>query len=192
MKKFYTYVISITAVFVLLLSQRLFAQSVVTVISNGQIEDCAEIIPNRSNEEKSVNTIIEEDYPYLKSVDCLTNGYISDARNLDLKLRNMSRWDNSYYTLTGNGAEIDIEATYDHEGNLVEATMVKKDTQIPVPILKYIYADEEFYGWTMVTNEKIVHDFDPYQTEYKVTLTNGFEEQILHFREQGEMIALVD
>lgn len=44
----------------------------------------------------------------------------------------------------------------------------------------------------MTGNEKVVKDFDRYQTEYKVTLSNGNETRILHFREQGESIAFLE
>lgn len=192
MEKLYTYAISIAMVFILVFSTGILAQSVVTVTANGQIAECTDNIQMTNNTDKTVHTIIEEDYPFLKNLDCLTNGYFSDKRNLDLKLRNMDDWSNSHYVLNGTSATIDVEATYDEEGNLIEATLIKKDTQIPIPILRYIYSDEEFARWVMVSNEKIVKDFDPYQTEYKVTLSNGDETEVLHFREQGEMIALVD
>lgn len=192
MKKLTRYCLPIGVVFILLFSQEMFAQSVVTVNANGHLADCTEVIPSRSGTEHTVNTIAEEDYPYLRSLDCLTSGYFTENLNLDLQLRNMSRWDNSHYVLTGNGATINVEASYDWQGNLIEATLVTKDTQIPVPILRYIYSEQEFAGWVMVSNEKVVKDFDPYQTEYRVTLSKNGDTEVLQFREQGEMIALVD
>lgn len=192
MKTLNIYIISIAVVTTLLFSHGIHAQSVVTVTSNGQIADCIENIPVIIDKEKTVHTIVEEDYPYLKRLDCVTSGYFSDNRELDLKLRNMNHKSNSHYVLTGTGSTIDVEAWYDLEGNLIEATLIKKDTQIPIPILRYIYSDNEFDGWIMTGNEKVVKDFDPYHTEYKVTMSNGNETRILHFREHGESIALLD
>ncbi|MCG2591046.1 hypothetical protein, partial [Rhodohalobacter sulfatireducens] len=93
------------------------------------------------------------------------------------------------FVLEGSGATIDVKATYDEEGNLVESTLIKKDTQVPIPILRFIYSHEKFNSWTMTGNEIVVKDFDPYQTEYKVTMTNGDETEVLNFKEQGESIA---
>lgn len=173
-------------------SQGVFAQSVITVASDGHMIDCTNEMQYEMESSSVENTITEADFHYLKNLDCITSGYISDKRNLNLKLRNIDHLLNTHYILTSNGSAIDVEAEYDLEGNLIEATLIEKNTQIPIPILRYIYSDEEFSGWVMVQNEKIVTDFDPYQTEYKVTLSNGDETEVLLFREQGEMIAFVD
>lgn len=173
-------------------SQSLFAQSVITVASDGQKMDCSNDIQHKMESSSVENTITEADFPYLKNLDCITSGYISDKRNLDLQLRNVNHILNTHYVLTSNGSAIDVEAEYDLEGNLIEATLIEKNTQIPIPILRHIYSDEEFDSWVMVRNEKIVTDFDPNQTEYRVVLTNGDEEEILFFKEQRESLVSMD
>ena len=75
------------------------------------------------------------------------------------------------------------------DGNLIESTLIKKNTQVPLAILRFIYSHETFNSWTMTGNEIVVKDFDPYQTEYKVIMSNGDETQVLNFKEQGESIA---
>lgn len=183
--------LSVVIVLVWFLSQTVHAQSVVTVASNNKMADCSDGIENKIESSIVENTITEADFQYLTNLDCITSGYISEKRNLGLKLRNMDHLMNSHYELTSAGSAIDVEATYDLNGNLIEATLIEKNTQIPIPILRYIYSDEEFDGWIMVRNEKIVTDFDPNQIEYTVTLTNGTEEEILYFTEQRESIASV-
>jgi hypothetical protein len=179
-------------ILILFFSTGVIAQSVITVASNGMVVDCEDEIFTKKESANIVNTITEADFPYLKNLDCITSGYVSEKRDLDLNLRNMDHLLNTHYVLTSNGSAIDVEAEYDLEGNLIEATFIEKNTQIPIPILRYIYSGDEFDGWVMAANEKIVKDFDPYQTEYFVTLSNGDEEKVLHFREQGESIAFLD
>lgn len=135
MKTLNIYIISIAVVTTLLFSRGIHAQSVVTVTSDGKIAECTENFQNKTDTEKTVHTIIEEDYPYLKRFECLTSGYLSDNRELDLKLRNMNHKSNSHYVLTGTGAAIDVEATYDRNGKLIKATLIESNTQIPKSIL---------------------------------------------------------
>lgn len=191
MKKLFTHAGSIAVVFVLLFSQGVLAQSVI-IKNDGQIIECSKDALAKSDKKAYLNAIVEEDYPYLNTLSCLENGYFADRWKTNFRLRNLSQNNVTHYVLKGRGSNIEVEAMYDHEGNLIEATLISKDTQIPVPILRYIYSDEEFAGWVMVSNEKIVKDFDSYQTEYRVTLSNGDETEVLHFRERGESIAVLE
>lgn len=192
MKTMKTAIVFIAAISLLIFTRVADAQSVIIMADNGQIVDCTGNSSFTYDGVKNVNSITEQDYPYLKSIECLTNGFFSGQQDLDLKLRNLNRDDNDHFVLEGSGAAIDVNATYDRDGNLIEATMIKENTQVPLSILRFIYSHEKFDSWTMTSNEKVVKDFDPYQTEYKVTMSNGDETQVLHFKEQGESIALLD
>lgn len=186
MKSLSIYIISIVAASLLLIDREATAQSVETVEIVTPIEqtvDCSNISQANIG---SINTIVEDDYPFLRNLDCLTNGDFHKKRGWNLKLRNVSR-SADIYDLRGNGHNINVKATYDSDGNLIEALLTKKDTTIPLAIRQFI-ASGEFEGWTMTGNEKVVKDFDPYQTEYNVILSNGDEEQILHFKDEGNRL----
>ncbi|NBC04873.1 MAG: hypothetical protein GVY20_14360 [Bacteroidetes bacterium] len=189
MKNVKTAIVFIAAISALIFIREADAQSVIIMTDNGQIVDCTQDTPFTNDGVKNVNTITEADYPYLKNIECLRNGYFSNHQNLNLQLRDVNRGDNENFVLEGSGATIDVKAVYDEQGNLLEATMIKKDTQVPIPILRFIYSHEKFSDWTMTGNEIIVKDFDPYQTDYKVMMTNGIDTEVLHFKEQGESIA---
>ena len=188
-KNIKTAIIFIAAISVLIFIREADAQSVIIMADNGQIVDCSDNSSFANDGVKNLNSITEEDYPYLKNVECLKNGYFTDYRNLNLQLRDVNRGDNDYFVLEGSGDTIDIKATYDEDGNLIESTLIKKNTQVPLAILRFIYSHETFNSWTMTGNEIVVKDFDPYQTEYKVIMSNGDETQVLNFKEQGESIA---
>ncbi|MCG2591153.1 hypothetical protein, partial [Rhodohalobacter sulfatireducens] len=127
MKNVKTAILFIAAISVLIFTREAEAQSVIIMADNGQVVDCTEGSPPISDGVNNINTITEADYPYLKNVECLRNGYFSDYRNLNLKLRDVNRGHNDRFVLEGSGATIDVKATYDEEGNLVESTLIKKD-----------------------------------------------------------------
>ena len=189
MKSLSIYIISIVAASLLLMDREATAQSVETIEIVQAIEqtvDCSNITHTDIHTEP-VNTIVEEDYPYLRNLECLKNEDFLNQRGWDWKLRNVTTQNPSHFKLSGTGANINVQATYDAQGNLVESLLRIKDTRVPYSILKFIYSDD-FEGWTMTGNEKVVKDFDPYQTEYYVTLSNGDDKQILTFKDEGNRI----
>lgn len=192
MKQLNVLIISIVAISVMLISRVANAQPVIVLTDTGQVVDCIGDLENISTTDKRLHTIVEEDYPYLKNMECIKNGYFSDQRKLDLQLRDMNRNDNSNFVLTGYGPNINIEANYDQDGNLVDAMLVQKNVPIPRAILRFIYSSDEFTGWKMIETEKTVKDFDVHQTEYNMTLANGNETKVLQFRDYGDSITLVD
>ncbi len=191
MKQLNVLIISIVAISAMLFSRVAHAQPVIVLTDTGQIVDCIGDFENINVTDKRVHTIVEEDYPYLKNMECIKNGYFSDQRKLDLQLRDMNRDDNSNFVLTGYGPNINIEANYDQDGNLIDAFLVQKNAPIPPAILRFIYSSEEFQGWKMVETEKTVKDFDLHQTEYNMTLANGNETKVLQFKDYGNSITLV-
>lgn len=157
------------------------------IITDQEIADCT-TTGSFESERESVNTILEEDYPFLKTVHCLKNRDFLNSRGWNWTLKNMSLKQVSHYVLRGKGAKIDVEATYNKAGHLVESMMRTKDTRIPQAIRQFIISDK-YHGWVMIGNEKVVKDFDPYQTEYNIILSDGITEQVLNFKEYGNTIA---
>lgn len=180
-------ILVIAAVSVLLTSREVTAQSLETtevVIARELGVECSA----NSISTHPPGTIVEEDYPYLMSIKCLKDENFLDNRGWNWKFENINPENASHYALRGKGNGISVHATYNHEGNLVESHLKIKDTPIPPAIRRFINSDE-YEGWTMVGNEKIVRDFDPYQTEYTIYMSNGKRQQELNFVDEGTRIA---
>jgi hypothetical protein len=135
-------------------------------------------------------TIVEEDYPYLMNLNCLKDGNYFTSRGWNWDLKNINPKIPTHFDFRGSGSGINLMATYDNEGFLVESMLKITDTRIPPAIRRFI-SSGEFKGWVMVGNEKIVRDFDPYQTEYKIILSDGVTQQTLNFKDQGNRIAYI-
>lgn len=135
-------------------------------------------------------TIVEKDYPFLTTTECLEDENFLKNRGWNWILKNINPEKATHYTLRGKGAGISVFATYSNEGNLLQSYLKIEDTRIPPPIRRFINSDQ-YQGWTMVGNEKIVRDFDPYQTEYRIYLSNGNRQQELNFVDEGTRIAFL-
>ncbi len=193
MKTLNAIILVIAAASVLLISREVTAQSVETtevVIARELGVDCSSSSISEFNTHPP-GTIVEEDYPYLMSIKCLKDENFLYNRGWNWKFENINPKNASHFALRGKGDGISVHATYNNEGNLVESYLKIKDTRIPPAIRRFINSDE-YEGWTMVGNEKIVRDFDPYQTEYKVFLSNGKRQQELNFVDEGTRIAFID
>lgn len=160
------------------------------VTENSQEKDCENTSSYLKNK-NTKNTIVEEDYPFLKNLECMKKNNYLKNRGWNLKLRNINPKNASHYELRAQGPKIDLHATYDKDGKLVESTFRKRDTRIPYAIRKFIISGE-FEGWKMISNEMTVKDFNTYQTEYKVVLSDGTMEKVLHFKNHGNWIALLE
>lgn len=187
------YLFLIAVVSILLPGQKLFAQTsetkkTVTVFELSS--DCSENIPVQTDA-TIPNTFNEEDYPYLRNLECLKNKNFLNARGFTSTFKNMKSKNNNRFVLTGSGYKLDISATYDKNGNLVQSLLTMRDIRIPHAIRQYIYSGK-YDGWTMTGNKKIVKDFDPYQTEYEIIMTDGSKKKVLNFREYGSTFTLLE
>lgn len=182
--------IVIATIMILLTTGEIHAQPIQIVTENNQDYDCSDILSQKADR-KTVNTILEEDYPFLKNLECMKKNNYLKNRGWNLKLRNINPKNASHYELQAKGPKIDLHATYDKNGKLVESILRKKDTRIPYAIRKFIISGE-FEGWKMISNEMTVTDFNAYQTEYKVVLSDGTMEKVLHFKSHGNWIALLE
>jgi len=193
MKSLNIYIISFVAMSLLLIDRDVTAQSGETVEIVPAIEqtvDCSNITQANINTE-SVNTITEEDYPFLKNIECLKSEDFQRARGWNLQLYNVNVRNPSHFKLRATGHNIDVQATYDEEGNLVESLLRKEDTSIPPDIRQFIFSGE-YEGWIITGTEKVVRDFDQYQTEYNITLSNGDENRELNFKDEGHRILFAE
>lgn len=177
------------AVFLLLTSslQAQSAKDSALIVTESQVTDCTAIHSFEFAREPK-NTILAEDYPFLKSIECLKRSDFIKSRGWNLTLKHVGGSQTTHYELRGKGPRISVKATYDKDGNLNESILRTWNTRIPPAIRLFIFSDE-YNGWTMIGNEKIVKDFDPYQTEYNITLSNGLNEQVLNFKEYGNTVA---
>lgn len=179
----YLYVTAIVAVSSLLFGQETSAQSVESA-EPGQTVDCSKSRLAGLDGPES-RTLFEEDYPYLTQVHCLKNGYFN---GWNIKRININQKTPTHYVLLGNGLGINVHATYDEEGRLLAAVLRKEDIPLPPLILNHLH--QNFNGWAITGNEKIVIDFDPGKTLYKVFLKNENSEQIVHFDRDGNRVVL--
>lgn len=192
MKTAITYILLIAFVSILIPTRKINAQTsepVKTITIFELPSDCSEYIPLNTDADFQ-NTFNEEDYPYLRNLECLKNKQFLEDRGFTSTFRNMKSVNNNRFVLTGSGHKLDMTATYNKDGHLVKSLLTMQDIRIPRAIQQYIYSDK-FAGWTMTGNEKIVKDFDPYQTEYKVIMMNGTEKKVLSFREYGNTFTLL-
>ena len=166
------------------------AETSETVIARELGVECSAINYSEINTQPP-GTIVENDYPYLMSIECLQDKDFLDNRGWNWELKNMNPEKATHYFLKGKGDGIYVQATYSNEGDLVESYLKIDNTRIPPAIRRFIHS-EEYDGWTMVSNEKVVRDFDPYQTEYTVWLSNGKYQKELNFVDEGTRIAFLD
>lgn len=182
MKILTTYILLI-AVVSIQINHEVTAQSfntVEVVTIDAQPVDCSKAALAKI--ERKSNLITEEDYPYLRDIECLKNGYLKKDQ-VKIKLRNISRVNPTSFVLRGTGNRTSVHATYNRDGKLIQAEINKKDTVLPAAIREYIYSSHN--GWTMTGNNMIIRDFDTRKTEFTVNMKNGSEEKVLHFKNNG-------
>lgn len=184
-------ILVIAAMFMMLFNRVVHAQNVF-MADNGQIIDCSKEALESFHRSGPANTIVEADYPYLKNLECIRNGYFKESSAFNFNLDELEEELAENFELKGTGRNINMEATYDRNGNLVKARLTQKNARIPCSIYQFILNDEENDGWIIKEDEMVVRNFDPGQTEYSVTLSKGNREKVLHFETQGNAIAFVD
>lgn len=193
MKTLNKYILLIAVISVILPCRKIIAQAlepVKTVTVYDRQVDCSENIPVESDSNLR-NVFIEDNYTYMRNLECLKNSNFLSDLGITTKYKNMNSGNNTHYILSGTGNKIDMNATYDMEGNLVESLLIMQDIRIPHAIREYVFSGE-YVGWVMTGNEKIVKDFDPFQIEYKIIVMNGDEEKVLYFKEYGDTITFLD
>lgn len=178
-----TMYILLIAVVSIQINYKVTAQSfntVEVVTIDAQPVDCSKAALGKI--ERKTNIITEQDYPYLRDIECLKNGYLKKDQ-VRIKLRNISQVNPTSFVLRGKGNRTSVHATYNRDGKLIQAELNKKDTVLPAAIREYIYSS--YNGWTMTGNNMIVRDFDTHKTEFTVNLKNGSEEKVLLFKNNG-------
>lgn len=192
MKTLNVTILVIAAVSVLFTGREVTAQSVDTieiVMARELGVDCSASSISENNTHPP-GTIVEDDYPYLMTIECLQDENFLENRGWNWKLKNINPENATHYALRGKGARIYVHATYSNEGNLVESYLKIKNTRIPPAIRRLINSDQ-YEGWAMAGNVKIVRNFDPYQTAYTIYLSNGKRQQELNFVDEGTRIAFL-
>lgn len=193
MKSLNITILIIAAVSVLFTSREATAQSpenTEIIVARELGVDCSAVSNSEINTHPP-GTIVEKDYPYLMNIECLQDKDFLDSRGWNWNIENMNPENATHFFLQGKGDRIHVQATYSKEGNLLTSYLRIEDTRIPPAIRRFINSDE-YDGWKMVGNEKVVRDFDLYQTEYTVWLSNGKHQQELNFVDEGSRIAFLD
>lgn len=90
------------------------------------------------------------------------------------------------YVAKATGKNMSCEATYDKDGNLIEAKTVMTNVKLPAGILKAIA--DEYPGWKITEDQEIIHNFDRSQKYYTVTITGNGETKTLHYDGAGNKV----
>lgn len=129
--------------------------------------------------------ILETDYPCLQNIRCLKDTDFLEEKGWNIRFENEEGA--GPYSLEGNnGLRKTLKASYDKKGELIEASLIRINVNLPTDVRKTIHS--EFPDWTMTSNEMIVTDFDANKTEYKVNLKKGTERQTAFYDYDGDRI----
>ncbi|MEX1269878.1 MAG: hypothetical protein WEA56_12780 [Balneolaceae bacterium] len=129
--------------------------------------------------------LLEVDYSCLQNIQCLKDTNFLKKKGWNIRFENDGEV--GPYTLEGsNGLRKTLNARYDKNGELIEASLIRMNVNLPTVVKKSILTD--FPDWTMTSNEMIVTDFDAGKTEYKVSLKKGIDRQTLFFDYDGDRI----
>lgn len=154
-----------------------------TLSVNAQKIDCAEFEGFDTNKLPTLlRSIGEEDFSNFLNVMSL-----KDHSNVIYEGLPLDCYKNRQFSLTGKGKNIELDATYGDDGNLIKGKLIKIDAHIPFLIRKHCsaYLHE---GWEMISNKIFIIDFNPVKTEYEIELMREDEKLTLFFDHTGKQI----
>ncbi|RPD39761.1 hypothetical protein [Chitinophaga barathri] len=93
--------------------------------------------------------------------------------------------DEEYYNLFLSGDNIQLEALYDRNGNLIRANEVAKNVALPTNTMQYIVKNYKGY---LVKKDKVKRLIEPnsINAEWEVTIAKGKDSKRLLFGTDGE------
>ncbi|MDX1585272.1 MAG: PepSY-like domain-containing protein [Balneolaceae bacterium] len=95
--------------------------------------------------------------------------------------------DISYYVATAKGKNIDCEAVYDKDGNLMRAKTVMKNVKLSTDLVNRITAD--YPGWKITEDRVVIRDFDENKRYTEVMMKRAGESKSLYFDSNGQELS---
>lgn len=97
---------------------------------------------------------------------------------------NQPTGDEEYYSLYLSGDNINLEALYDRQGNLIRANEVAKNVALPTKAMQYIVKNYKGY---LVTKDKVKRLIEPnkIEAEWEATIKKGNDTKRLLFATDG-------
>jgi len=135
---------------------------------------------NAQQTERVLLPLSEEDYECLQKINCITESLTLKEKGWAFAFDNSVDKFTRELTASMKGTNIDFNATYDKDGNLIHATYKRQNFALPANLLAHL-ARPEFNGWRMAGNEMIVNNFKEEQTKYRVFMENGTSKMTLRF-----------
>lgn len=95
--------------------------------------------------------------------------------------------DIAYYVATAKGKNIDCQAVYDKEGNLIRAKTVMKNVKISPDLITKVNAN--YPGWKISEDRVVIRDFDENKRYTEVILERAGENKSLYYDSNGQELS---
>lgn len=121
-----------------------------------------------------------DNFECMQNVHCLTESEALKDKGWVFVFDNSVEKTTRELTAAMNGNNISLNARYNKDGELINATYKLQNFILPSALLTHL-AGTEFEGWRMTGNEMVVNNFMTEQTEYLVYMENGTKSKTLSF-----------
>lgn len=133
--------------------------------------------------QRSSLTIQQENFECFQNLQCLKQNNPFKNSNLDEVNLNQNR--SERFVIEGSAKNESIYAVYNHQGDLVKATVIQRNIALPQSVVNSLISGE-FNDWKIVGNEVVIENFDAEQIQYKVVLENDSEIRMEYFDRNGQ------
>ena len=132
---------------------------------------------------EDVNFTINNDNLWcFQSLQCLKSENPFRNSNLDEVRLNAST---EKFVVEGKAKNEEMYAEYDgSNGNLIKATVIQRNIRLPKSIFLEL-TTEDYKGWTMVGNKRVIKNFAKSSIEYEVVMMKDGELRIEYFDSNG-------
>lgn len=133
----------------------------------------ASVLPAMSQSaERTITPLNENDFTCFQNLECACSNKDLAAKGWVFTFDETVNGISQDVTAVMKGRNISLTAQYDKNGNLTSAVYKVENIALPPQLLIHL-VDDQYSGFTMIANEKMVKDFDPNKTVYSVTMQNG-------------------
>lgn len=117
---------------------------------------------------KAPINISQDTYSCFRSIECLKNNPDFKQKGWHIQFSSNAQQPTRNYILESHSNNIEVQASYNTHGQLIEATLIRTDSKLPIHILEHLFTEHE--GWSMTSNRITVKDFDPEKVSYEISL----------------------